>query len=63
MRVSVDLDRCEGHAVCMGIAPDVFVVDDEEYARVLVPEPASDRHEAVRDAALRCPKQAISVEE
>jgi ferredoxin len=30
MRVEVDRDRCEGNAVCVGIAPDLFDLDDEE---------------------------------
>ena len=32
MRVEVDRDRCEGNAVCVGIAPDLFDLDDEDYA-------------------------------
>ncbi len=34
MRVKVDRDRCEGNAVCLGIAPDIFDLDDEDYAVV-----------------------------
>ncbi|MBL7508020.1 ferredoxin, partial [Escherichia coli] len=30
MRVIVDRDRCEGNAVCLGIAPDIFDLDDED---------------------------------
>lgn len=63
MKVSVDEQRCEGHAVCQGIAPDIFLVDDDEISRVLVPEPAPDRYDAVRQAAMQCPKQAITVED
>ena len=29
MRVTVDADRCEGHARCWGICPEVFDLDDE----------------------------------
>jgi ferredoxin len=32
VRVIVDRDRCEGNAVCLGIAPDIFELDDEDYA-------------------------------
>ncbi|OPE46248.1 ferredoxin, partial [Mycolicibacterium diernhoferi] len=32
MRIEVDLDRCEGNAVCLGIAPDLFDLDDDDYA-------------------------------
>ena len=34
MRVEVDRDRCEGNAVCVGIAPDLFDLDDDDYAVV-----------------------------
>ncbi len=45
MRVIVDHDRCEGNAVCMGIAPDIFDLDDEDYAVVkLDPIPADQEH-------------------
>ena len=63
MRVSVNLDLCESHAVCAGIAPDVFEVGDDDITRVLIPEPDASLHEAVRRAAMSCPKQAISIVE
>ncbi len=35
MRVEVDRDRCEGNAVCVGIAPpDLFELDEDDYAVV-----------------------------
>ncbi|HVM51932.1 MAG TPA: ferredoxin [Acidimicrobiales bacterium] len=61
MRVSVDLDRCEAHGVCTGIAPDVFELDDDDVLHVLLPEPPEEWRAQVADAALRCPKQAITV--
>ena len=38
MRVVVDRDRCEGNAICVGIAPDLFELDDDEFAVVTVDE-------------------------
>jgi ferredoxin len=61
MRVSVNLDLCEAHGVCTTIAPDVFELDDDDVLHVLVPEPPADRAEQMREAAQRCPKQAITV--
>ena len=63
MRVRVDPDLCEAHGVCTTIAPDVFELDDDDVLHVLLPEPPADRRDLVRDAAMRCPKQAIKVEE
>lgn len=63
MKVTVDYDLCESNAVCMGIAPDVFEVRDDDFLYVLMERPDSSRHDAVRLAAERCPRQAISVED
>lgn len=63
MRVSIDEMLCEGHALCQGVAPDIFQVGDDDMARVLIPEPSEDRHDDVRKAAMSCPKQAIVVSE
>lgn len=63
MRVTVDPDLCESHGLCVGIAPDIFEIDDDDVNHVLVEEPSEDRYEAVRQAASVCPKQAISIEE
>ena len=38
MRVTVDADRCEGHARCWAVCPEVFDLDDEGHAVVLVDE-------------------------
>jgi ferredoxin len=63
VKVSVNLDLCESHGICTGIAPDVFELDDDDILHVLVPEPGADRADAMREAAARCPKQAITVTE
>ena len=39
MRVVVDFDLCESNAVCMGIAPEVFEVRDDDFLYVLQEEP------------------------
>ena len=61
MRVTVDLAVCEANAVCVGIAPDVFDLDDDDVLHVLAASPPEDRWAAVRQAAALCPKQAITV--
>ncbi|MGE3619373.1 MAG: ferredoxin [Acidimicrobiia bacterium] len=62
MRVVVDFDLCESNALCMAAAPDVFEVRDDDFLYVLVEEPPEERRAAVKEAARRCPKQAITVE-
>ncbi len=62
MRVSVDLDLCQGHGVCCEEAPEVFALEGDQ-ARVLQPEPPDDQHGATRQAARYCPTLAIRIEE
>jgi ferredoxin len=62
MRVVVDFDLCESNAVCMGIAPTVFEVRDDDFLYVLQEEPDEELRPLVEAAVQRCPKQAISIE-
>ncbi|GII79354.1 ferredoxin [Sphaerisporangium rufum] len=63
MRIKVDYDACEANAVCMGLAPDVFEVDEEDNLHVLLPEPPPEMLDRVRHAVRSCPKAALSLEE
>ena len=63
MRVVIDELLCEGHALCMGIAPDIFEVGDDDMARVLMDEIPEDRRDDVNNAVRSCPKQAILIQE
>lgn len=63
MRVIVDLTRCEANAVCMGIVPEVFELDEQDQLIVLQERPAPELADRVREAVRQCPRQAISVEE
>lgn len=50
MEVRVDLDRCEANGVCVGIAPDIFDLDDNEELVISSVRPPEDRWEDVRSA-------------
>lgn len=63
MKVVVNYDLCESNAVCMGIVPEVFEVRDDDYLYVLQEEPPEELRDKVEEAARRCPKQAISIED
>ncbi|MEW2625779.1 ferredoxin [Streptomyces sp. NPDC048106] len=62
MRVVVDLNRCQGYAQCVFLAPDVFELHGEE-ALLYNPAVPEDQIESVRQAAAACPVQAILVGE
>jgi ferredoxin len=61
MKVSVDPDLCQGHARCWQICPDVFDLDDEGHASVVLTDVPDDLAEKVREAARNCPERAITV--
>ncbi len=63
MRVVVDVDLCEGNAVCAQVAPEVFVVGDDDLAHVKT-EPVPEALRAkVEDAVRRCPRQALTLKD
>jgi ferredoxin len=61
MHLRVDRDLCEANAVCCGLAPDVFELDDDEQLVILQPNPPADRLERVQKAVERCPKAALEL--
>ena len=59
MRVEVDRDRCEGNAVCVGIAPDLFDLDDEDYAVMKADQMPADQEELAEQSIAECPRAAL----
>jgi len=59
MRVEVDRDVCEANAVCAGLVPEVFEVDDEDELHILVAEVPPRLADGVRHAVGSCPKTAL----
>jgi len=60
VKIRVDPDKCQGHARCYGLAPELFAVDDYGLSSVLgdgsVPPELEDR---ARLAIANCPEFAI----
>ena len=62
MKVEINYSRCEGHAVCVAVAPEVFDIgDDDEQVRLTGETFEDSLHEQASLAAKRCPTQAIRV--
>lgn len=55
--VRVDQDKCIGCGLCVGMAPEVFVMNADYKSEVINPEPT----DAAREAAASCPVDAIIV--
>jgi ferredoxin len=62
MRVVVDTDVCEGHALCSIAAPAVFELGEDDKAIVVEIDLTETVLESVKDAIIRCPVQAISLQ-
>jgi ferredoxin len=59
----VDVELCEGNAVCANVAPEVFVVGDDDLAQVKT-EPVPETLRAkVETAVRRCPRQALTLKD
>ncbi|HWC38416.1 MAG TPA: ferredoxin [Acidimicrobiales bacterium] len=63
MRVVVDYDLCESNALCMGVAPEVFEVRDDDNLYILNENPPEELRDKVEQAVRLCPKAAISIED
>ena len=61
MRIVVDLNRCQGYAQCVPLAPTVLKLNGEE-ALMYNPNPDDSLRQQVMRAAASCPVQAILVE-
>ena len=59
MRVEWDENRCALCALCTGLAPDIFCLDED--ARLAISTELDEaQRQAVQDAADSCPTQAIT---
>ena len=62
MKVVVDFDKCKSNAVCMGAAPEVFEVRDDNFLYILQEEPPEELRGKVEEAVATCPTGAISLD-
>jgi len=64
LKVKVDRDKCQGHARCAALAPELFALDEFGNAREkgdgTVPEALAEKAYL---AKANCPELAIEVEE
>ena len=61
MQVVVNRDLCEANAVCCGLAPDIFELNDDDELIINVDEVPADRVDRVEMAVSRCPKNALEL--
>jgi ferredoxin len=63
MKITVDRDLCQGHAMCELEAPEVFRVGKADQVELLVEQPDAVHAEGVRLAVKYCPTHALSIQE
>lgn len=60
-RILIDRVACDGYGNCVFVAPEIFDLDDENIAILLVDSVTDDNRSAVELAIGECPMRAISV--
>ena len=60
MRIVVVRDRCEGNAICVGIDPELFQLDDEDYVMITANPIPADAEERAEQAIAECPRAALT---
>jgi len=63
MRAIIDEDACTGCGLCEETCPEVFKLNDDGVATVIVDEIPEDVLESAEEAAENCPVEAIKLEE
>ena len=64
MKVTADLELCQGHQMCQFEAPDVFALNaDEDKVVLLDANPPEDLRAQVLQAVKYCPAMALSMED
>jgi ferredoxin len=62
-KVCVDLDLCQGHAMCEVEAPDYFTVPRRGKVEILNATPPEADRALIEQAVWACPTQALSIKE
>jgi ferredoxin len=61
LRIEIDLDLCQGHAMCELEAPAVFAVPRKGKVTLLDRAPLQTERTAVEAAVRYCPTQALKL--
>jgi ferredoxin len=62
MHISIDSERCQGHALCLGLAPHLLDFDDEAgHAVARAGAVPSELEASAARAARSCPEGAVTL--
>ncbi len=63
MRIVVDKKRCNGHARCLAVAPNVYVLNSDGYNETPETEVLKGKEAEAKLGARACPERAIKIVE
>lgn len=61
MKIHIYQDKCTGHGVCEGLAPDIFEIRDD-MAYLITEDLTEDMRSVLQDACDQCPVEALRIE-
>jgi ferredoxin len=61
-QVAVDYDLCEANGICVGIAPEVFDLDDDDNLHLLATDVTAANESRILQAVESCPRNALRIE-
>ncbi|MBT6276787.1 MAG: ferredoxin [Chromatiales bacterium] len=63
LHIKIDRGLCSGYALCIDAAPEVFDMDENDVAVVVMAEEALEgQRDAIECAAKLCPRKAITID-
>jgi ferredoxin len=62
MKIVVDFDLCQSHALCTEAAPELFEIREDGFLYVLNETPGPELAGKAEKASLECPTGAISIQ-
>jgi ferredoxin len=63
VKIVHDAVLCEAHGVCESIDPELFELDDDDRLIIHDLQPDESQRSLVEQAVIRCPRQALSIQE
>jgi ferredoxin len=59
----VDADKCQGHARCNAVAPEVFELDEMGYTATRPGSVPAEKEDAARRGVAACPERVLALEQ
>lgn len=63
MKIRLDKARCAGHALCFGVDPRLFPLDEQGYSAVAEIAVNASKEVVAREGVSCCPESALALRE